>query len=585
MISREIKNKISCTQSRLDIILSLFIAFQVMIWFDKYESISVLNDEFGYWGNAAILSGYGWNDLFSRTPYYSLGYSLLLLPIIAVTKNTQIWYQYAIILNVLMLVSSYFLCRKTLRLIFKKEDSCLLSVIAFITISFSSNIIYAEVAWSETVLLLLIWLITWIIAKNSLEYNIYINVCAFLLLFYFLLIHPRSIPIYIYGTILLIVQGVISLEKNKWKLVFLFLYLLISIIGFLFYDGIKQWQLTTLWNNSSASVLNSANVADTSLSYFYNILKNPDLFVTSLIGKIDCALFSTAFLLFIPLINTVYCCWNKYRTKEKDLAELIPYLWAVGITFGMILLSALQMLDWQHRKDMVVYSRYFDFALSPLLAIAIVQFRQRNILNKWTVIVSSGLFFLSIRYVYQRIKFANGSFNSICSPMIGAYIDNIPNIKIAFFIIVIIMISLFSLEIFYNLNIKRIGYYTVLLGLSIFYISTSYLGAEYVNYARDLFHNKVNPIYQKIINQKDILFIENSELDQYSVNPKYLQYWIPDRSISVVTIDEFEKLSKEKIEDKYYVLINSRDLYAHKALIRQGYHDLRAYDSFLRIYE
>ena len=41
---------------------------------------SILNDEFGYWANAAHIFGYDWSGVVSMSPYYSYGYSLFLFP-------------------------------------------------------------------------------------------------------------------------------------------------------------------------------------------------------------------------------------------------------------------------------------------------------------------------------------------------------------------------------------------------------------------------------------------------------------------------------------------------------------------------
>lgn len=47
-----------------------------LVSFDKIGFPSVINDEFGYLGNAAYFAGYGWESVLSDVPYYSYGYSI-----------------------------------------------------------------------------------------------------------------------------------------------------------------------------------------------------------------------------------------------------------------------------------------------------------------------------------------------------------------------------------------------------------------------------------------------------------------------------------------------------------------------------
>lgn len=63
------------------------------------EFFTVLDDEFGYWGNAAYLAGLDWSGVISEIPYYSYGYSLLLVPLFFIFDNPIHMYKAAIILN------------------------------------------------------------------------------------------------------------------------------------------------------------------------------------------------------------------------------------------------------------------------------------------------------------------------------------------------------------------------------------------------------------------------------------------------------------------------------------------------------
>ena len=88
----------------------LFIAILCCLQIQSLDYIIILNDEFGYWAHAASAVGYDWKELISETPYYSWGYSIWLIPIIAILPTPLLWYKAAILLNVVFLLISYYLC-------------------------------------------------------------------------------------------------------------------------------------------------------------------------------------------------------------------------------------------------------------------------------------------------------------------------------------------------------------------------------------------------------------------------------------------------------------------------------------------
>ena len=47
-------------------------------------------DEFGYWAHAAGILGYDWSSITSLGSYYSFGYSVILIPIMALFNNAVI---------------------------------------------------------------------------------------------------------------------------------------------------------------------------------------------------------------------------------------------------------------------------------------------------------------------------------------------------------------------------------------------------------------------------------------------------------------------------------------------------------------
>ena len=64
---------------------------------------SIFPDEFAYWSYAARFAGYDWSDVNALAPYYSYGYSLILIPIFAFCRDAVIAYRIAVSINFLLL--------------------------------------------------------------------------------------------------------------------------------------------------------------------------------------------------------------------------------------------------------------------------------------------------------------------------------------------------------------------------------------------------------------------------------------------------------------------------------------------------
>lgn len=99
---------------------SLIIIVVVYLYhLDKYNLLYHLGDEFGYWANAAFMSGFDWSGVASHNTYYSFGYSFVLAPLFLI-DNFELRYQAALILNIFFQIISFLLLNGISKRLFKQ---------------------------------------------------------------------------------------------------------------------------------------------------------------------------------------------------------------------------------------------------------------------------------------------------------------------------------------------------------------------------------------------------------------------------------------------------------------------------------
>ena len=150
-------------KKRLFLLLLLYAAviFLFRIWYIREINVPVIrNDEYGYWSHAAWFSGHDWSDVLSaHMNWYSYGYSLLLTPLFWFSHNLHVMYKAAILGNGIFGILSFYLCLSCARALFPKIETWVLATVSFMVMMYSSYLTQGAIAWSETFLYLLVWLL------------------------------------------------------------------------------------------------------------------------------------------------------------------------------------------------------------------------------------------------------------------------------------------------------------------------------------------------------------------------------------------------------------------------------------------
>lgn len=521
----------------------------------KLDYIAVLNDEFGYWSNAASLVGYDWKELIAETPYYAWGYSIWLIPIIICLRTPEVWYKTAIFFNIFLLIISYFFCCGVAKRLFSKINKNIIYIVSFLVTIYPSNIIYAQVAWSETLLYCLMWVATYLMIKLDEKFSYFKMVLLTLVLLYMYMVHARSIGIVGVGLLCILLM----ILKNK-KSAFSFLCLLAIVgLGYMINNYIKGYQLSEFWSNSLVSNMNNVGLnTNTVLAYLGKFVGNFNLFLESLGGKLVYLIVATGLTIVVEVVQFIKEEIEAYRTKCFSTNYNITKVWCNFAFLASWGLCALQMLMWTDRKDIIVYSRYMENAIGPILLLGIIYTITRIKETRIALIISAIVLLLGLRSVYWRILEAGGDFNSICSPIFGTFYDFFEGDTYkAFCCIGIICVSFFILYVITTFfKREHLKYGLILICLSAYFIFQIMNGSIYMNEARAYFDSSTVPIKEMIEEKyktQEVYYIKNDN-DAYSVKPKYLQFAIPDKSIHLTTLENVEDIS-----DEYILLVDLSD--------------------------
>lgn len=515
----------------------------------SFDHIVVLDDEFGYWAHAISAAGYDWKDLISETPYYSWGYGIWLIPLIKILPTPELWYKGAILLNVIFLLVSYCLCYKSGRKLFPQINNKIMGAISLIVIIYPSNIIYAQIAWSETLCYVLFWIITYTVIRLdenfSLRYFILLNV----LLIYSYAVHNRNI-----GIILSIICSLILLLiKNQKGILYYLASPVMLIIGYKGIDMIKMHQINVLWSNSQNSSINNVGLDTTTINHYTSrILNEVSLLSISIWGKFFYLMLSFGLLLPIVVIHSLKSLFTKLRCKSlfSDLSiSRFSILLSSAAMFGI---CSLQTNQWSIRKDILVYGRYMENALGPLLLLVLAEAILYNKELKMTLIFSIIFLTVSIYPAYYYINKADSGFNSICSPFIGVFFRIINDARIVFVLLSILIVVIFTILYLsacsHNTQYKIMA---ILLCIGLTYsCSGCILGFKSAESRKGYYECTItirDELTDNYPNQ-ELYYIKNSSVDASSMNPKYIQYSIPNRTIHVILPEEVETyLSKDVI--------------------------------------
>lgn len=159
----------------------------IMIPAGKQSMISGIGIEDVYWERARYFLGQGGASPFRDSSVYSLGYSVMLMPICAIVKSPYAAYKAALLLNGFILCATYVMSINTSKKLFPKESELFLSVACFFVMICPMLAIARTHTGPELPALFLLWTAVYLLADLRERYNwsklAGITVCLLLMVF------------------------------------------------------------------------------------------------------------------------------------------------------------------------------------------------------------------------------------------------------------------------------------------------------------------------------------------------------------------------------------------------------------------
>ena len=326
----------------------------------------IFNDEFGYWATAANFAGYDWSNTFSKIPYYSYGYGLILMPLILLSPNMMIAYKMALMLNGVWLGLSFIFMYKSAKQLFIETNQFILILASFTATIFSSNIAEVNYTWPEVFLFFLFTLSVYfviLLVKNpsKLKLSLVGIITAFS---YF--VHQRTLGICI-ATILVIFLLRLLKKVNTKQVLFFFIPLIVFVILF---SLIKADVISSIWKNGDLVSTNNFSGQAQKVASIFSIEGIKKL-ILSFGGKIYYIFGATYFIVPLSIIS-IFTRWI-FPNKKLEIDShflvgtflILSFLFSIGINC----ISLITPGNITH----IVYGRYTDNLLGIFLLIGILE--------------------------------------------------------------------------------------------------------------------------------------------------------------------------------------------------------------------
>lgn len=331
----------------------------------------VFDDEFGYLANAAFFAGFDWSGIVSGVPYYSYGYSILLAPLFRLFREPTHIYQAVVIVNGILAAGSFWLCYSVAKKLARDRSVYVLLGVSFLVAMYPANLVYVNLAMSETLLIFLAWALIRCVISIMDTRSSYPFALFGLLLMYMYMVHQRTVGVVVVGVLLI---GVLKATgKISWKQVWTFSFALLLLFGI--HWQLKEYLQSHLWQGSTRIVRNDYESQLRKLNIFLSWEGIRDILKMS-VGQIFYIGVATCLMGYVALyecVCSIVRCVGRRNLEQEEEYNTVYVSAFLLLSVMAILIIGSVFLSPPHRVDHLLYGRYLEMCMGPLLLIGILR--------------------------------------------------------------------------------------------------------------------------------------------------------------------------------------------------------------------
>lgn len=341
----------------------------------KIYGMSLYPDEFGYWANAAQAVGYDWREAVSLGSYYSYGYSLLLFPILKLSRDGVTAYRIAIAMNTLMQAGAVFPAWGIYRRLFPELEKDHTAMAAGLSALYPVWTLYTQMTLTESLLCFLYLLGCYLLIRYLREGGSAFLIASAILYVYMYMVHMRTIGTLAAYMITVIILSAVSGRWMKRRGV-LYVVLLLAAAGIAFVALGKAYVSGSVYALGDAGKL-AGNSYGGKLHLIVQVLtgERTASFLLSCAGKLYYLLMAS----FGMLIPTIRFLFRQMKEMGSAICHKVQPFWQsffslfVLLSFlGQFAVAAL-FTSGGGRLDTVFYGRYNEYLIPLMIGIGALE--------------------------------------------------------------------------------------------------------------------------------------------------------------------------------------------------------------------
>lgn len=519
---------------------------------------TILHDEIGYWANAAYFAGYDWSDITSVFSYYSYGIGLIFALFMRLTKDMVLVYKMIIGLNIILMFMMFMMSYKICGILFKDAPRNVKVLASVISLCYPTYMMNIGIAWSEYYILFMIWVNLFLLIHLLQKQNVLWIILYGISLCYIYMIHQRMVGVVVVGICTI---TYLLLEKKvsiKNYIFFIFTVGLVMIIHMYIKNDIMQ----NLWNiGETDEVSNANNGYSGRLRIMIYCFKNAGIesLFRSIIGKLYYLMTASGGIYVGSIIAGIHAIKRLLKQRTDFMSDL-PVLYMHLITASLFIISSIVSMEdgvSVVRIDSLIYGRYIECVIGPLLMIGVMEFYQNKYVYRFFPMIAMFLLSISLLvvYIYKTGKYGT-SFLASCAGGVSKYYDLAGDYDFIFLGAIVTICVLSGMFLF--MKYKR-GMFTIcafFLVLMLYVSNGEYLNKKTRNSIQNDNHTMIEFVeHIKKVQEKVPVYCIRGNLRYAYMSLELVQFLLPDYKMVYLTKEDSERL----LEENFYLLVETVD--------------------------